>query len=476
VTQPRSQQLLNRLLAEKKRRAATTGAPHVRLVDSAFPQQKAFIEDPAPLKAAICSRRAGKSYGIGLLLFQEALDHPGCSCLYLAETYGQTKKSMFRQVMLPINRQFNLGARFNEGDLSIRLPNGSVIYLTGMDSSMQQQESIRGSHFRLIVVDEAGSFRNDLRALVEETLMPAVLDDMGTICLIGTPRAIKNMFFEVVTGKEPGWAVHRWMVTDNPHTRKEYELAQVRAKMLDADYASRPRWRQEWLAEWIMDEGTLVYRYDKERNTAGELPPDEKWLHVVGVDLGFNDDSAWVVCAYNLHDSRLYVREVKAEKGLILSQVAAFTHHLVDTYSPHALVIDGAAKQAVEELRQRYDLPFEAADKLGKYDAIQMLNSDLVTGRVKLLPGTEALAKEWGDLVWDERAMKNMRHVEDPRCPNHLSDAMLYAWRRCRNYTPQLKETTPPPGSAEAMDAWWEAEGERMERRDRLEWFDEDVA
>lgn len=461
-------------MEEKRRRQQKASPAAASLADAAFPQQRSFIEDPASFKAAICSRRAGKSYGIGLYLFLEALAHPGCSCLYLVETNKQARRSMWRQVMHAIDRQYRLGAVFNETEMTITLPNESVIYLMGMDTSVQQQESIRGSHYRLIVVDEAGSFRNDLRTLVQEVLEPAVLDDMGTICLIGTPRAVKNLFYDVVERKEPGWSVHRWMVHDNPHTRDEFEHARRRSETTyGPEYFKTTRWRQEWLAEWVLDDEQMVYRYKEERNTAQGLPEGERWHHIIGLDPGFKDAAAWVVCAYNLHDSTLYVREIKKQPGLDVSQMASFTRHLVDTYDPHAVVIDSAAAQTAEELRQRYDLPIEASDKTGpKYEAIQMLNSDLLTGRIKLLPGTEELAKEWSELAWDERALKNYRYAEDPRCDNHLADAMLYAWRRCRNYRPEAKAVEPRPGSNEALDLWWEQQGQLLTRDPELELWD----
>ena len=466
MTAPRQLIYVNKLIEEKQRRKLAK-APKQLVADAAFPKQRAFIDDPSPRKAAICSRRAGKSIGVGLFLFQEALAHPGCSCLYLAETYSQAKKGMFRQVLAKINRDHKLGATFSEAELSVRLPNGSIIYLQGADTATQQQEAIRGSHYRLVVVDEAGSFRNELGTFYEETLEPLVADELGTICLIGTPRGIKNLFYEVTQLNKPGWSLHRWHVRDNPHMAEQFAAIESRARLLDPDFAARPKWRQEWESEWVIDEGSLVYHFNEARNTAPELPAGESWLHVVGIDLGYNDDTAWVVLAYNLHDHTIYVREVKKERHLILSQVAEFTHHLIRTYDPHALVIDGAAKQSVEEMKQRYELPLEAADKLGKADHIEMLNSDLVTGRIKLLPGTEPLSQEWEGLHWDDKALKSGRRVEDPRCPNHLSDAMLYAWRRTRAYAPQPRNVSHPEGSDEAMNAYWEAQSARMEREAR---------
>ncbi len=69
---------------EKKNRIVTQSPQTKSLVDEKFPAQANFIKDPSRLKAAFCSRRAGKSSSVGRLAYQTALDFPGCNILILA--------------------------------------------------------------------------------------------------------------------------------------------------------------------------------------------------------------------------------------------------------------------------------------------------------------------------------------------------------------------------------------------------------
>lgn len=460
------------LLLEEKRRRELARRPKTLVADAAFPKQREFIKDPSRFKAVICSRRSGKSYAVGLYLFQEALAHPDSSCLYLVKTHDQAKKSMFRQVLRKIARTHGIAAEFNDSTLEVKLPNGSIIYLLGADSSQEQQDRVRGSNFRLVIVDEAGHFRHDLESFYHEVLRPLTWDTQGTICLIGTPYNARNFFHKVTTGLEPGWKVYRWLTSDNPHMAKQYadEIEWFQAN--DPLFLETAKFRQEYLGEWVVDESSLIYRFNESRNVASELPKlPGRWTHIIGIDLGYNDDTAWVVCAYNDHDPTLYVRETKKAPGLILSNVAEFTRHLIAKYDPHAIVVDNAAKQSVEELKQRYCLPLEPAEKQGKADAIMMLNSDLVTGKIKLLPGTEDLSDEWSELVWDEKKLPE-KYEEHPSCPNHLSDAMLYAFRRARNYYPAPIPVVHRPGTNEAMEAFWEQKDAEWERQRRLDAWD----
>jgi len=126
------------------------------------------------------------------------------------------------------------------------------------------------------------------------------------------------------------------------------------------------------------------------------------------------------------------------------------------------MVIDNASKQAVEEMRQRYTLPLIPAEKTGKRDYIELLNSDLTLGHIRILPKAQPLVDEWASLVWDERKFRSGKYEEHPTCPNHLSDAFLYAWRYVYNYCAKPKYDKPLPNSEEAVEDFWERESEMI--------------
>src|SRR2546425_13207793 len=106
-----------------KRKAATLQAP--------FPEQTSFINDAAPLRMVLCTRRAGKSYGAGLLLFKTAVERPGSDCLYVALTRTSAKRIMWAPILKKIDSGYGFGVGWNKTELSATLPNGSVIYLIG---------------------------------------------------------------------------------------------------------------------------------------------------------------------------------------------------------------------------------------------------------------------------------------------------------------------------------------------------------
>jgi phage terminase large subunit len=145
---------------------------------------------------------------------------------------------------------------------------------------------------------------------------------------------------------------------------------------------------------------------------------------------------------------------------MIVKDVADHIKHLYKKFPIHASIVDPASKQVVMELINRYGLPLIAAEKSDKQKHIELLNSDLITGTIKILNSCTQLIEEITTLVWNEDKRKAGKWEEHSACPNHLCDAMLYGWRYCHQYlwTP---EDDPVTVDSE-MDRYWQEESERM--------------
>ncbi len=191
--------------AELKKRAEVILFHRGNPNDPKFKAQNNFINDKAQLKAGICTRRAGKSFGCGKILFQKALSHPESVQVYIAKTRDSAKRIML-PVMRDINRRYKLDAKLNKSELSYELPNGAVIYLLGMDSDDKQKDKILGQSFLTVIIDEAAFFTTDLHALIYEHLLPCISDygDDGQVILISTPSDItRGLYYDVVESPLP---------------------------------------------------------------------------------------------------------------------------------------------------------------------------------------------------------------------------------------------------------------------------------
>lgn len=449
-------------------------APRPEFYSSEFLTQTNFIKSKAHRIAAQCTRRAGKSKGSGLKQLKACYMYPGSRQLYLGLTRSSAKSAYWNNVLKELDREHQLGASYHETDLVMTLPNGSSIKLAGADSTREEMEKLLGGKYPSIIIDEAGSFRQDLRKLVYENLEPCVIDYNGWIGLIGTPTDLTTgLFFDVTNGKENGWEIHKWSAHDNPFMAENFQ------KQIDKLVSSNPRvvetpwFRRMYMNEWVVDLDNLVYKADRTRNYLDELPENSKheWTTILSVDLGYNDATAFVVGSYRPHDKNLYLHHSWKKPKMIVSEVAERINYYREAYKPDIIVVDPASKQVVQELIQRYDLPLISADKTEKVKFIEMMNSDFILGRIKLVgEDSEELANEYASLIWDEKAQ---RRVEHPNCDNHCADAALYLWRKSLQY-----QASPEPhlmSEQEKIEAWFEREAMEMEARKRKPFWEQEI-
>ena len=183
------------VLEELAYRELKSQEPVPDVLEEAFYAQADFILDPARLKAAFCTRRAAKSYTGGLYLIKEALDYPGCNCLFVGLTRGEAKRIVWKDILKDIDKKYALGMTFNEAELTATLPNGSVIYVTGADANEEEMEKLLGLKYRLIIIDESQSYSIDQRRMVYGILKPATADLRGTICMLARPATRLSPFF-----------------------------------------------------------------------------------------------------------------------------------------------------------------------------------------------------------------------------------------------------------------------------------------
>lgn len=411
-----------------------------------FPEQIRFVRDPSKRKAALCSRRAGKSFAVGVYLCETAVAQPDSICIYVALT-RLTAKRILWPALRKINQLHALGMAFNATELTVCFPNGSQIWLTGAEDQ-GQIEKLRGSAYHLVVIDEAASFGAHLDELIDEVLEPALLDHDGTLCLIGTPSAAcTGKFHEVTTLRSEDWSVHRWTVLNNPHLPRAQEWLEHR-RLKNGWTLDHPIYRREWLGEWVWDAESLVYKFSAE-NICSSFPPQkaQTWHHILGVDLGYHDNTAFQLVSSSSDGPNCYIHRGEKHPRMDVTNVAAKIREYMAQWEITQVVIDtgGIGKMLAEELSIRQGLPIKAAEKTDKMGAIELLNGDLFARRVFVLHG-EPVLREWEVLQWDETRKK-----EDPRYPNDLSDATTYAYREAVHWAHRPPVLLPKMGTEDYM-------------------------
>jgi len=417
--------------------------------DDLFNYQLEFIDDPCKTKTALCSRRAGKTYASCYYLLEAAHQSPHTICAYIALTRRSAKRLMWRELKMA-DKKYMLGIKFNASELIAILPNGSQIIMSGADDEAEI-DKLRGSAYQLVVIDEAASFGPHLTSLIEEVLEPALIDYDGTLAMIGTPAShCSGIFFEATTGLRDEYSNHSWTILENPHVPHAGEwLADRRKKRGWSD--TSPVYMREWRGQWVKSDDSLIYKYG-EKNLADTLSHDHDWEYVLGVDLGYEDATAFVVGAFCRDLPDLYIVDSFKKSHMLPTEIAEEIRSMENTYKFIGMVADtgGLGKSIVEEFRKRHGLPLKAAEKRNKVTYIEMMNDDLATGKLKIID--REILKEWDILQWDDSGKR-----EDGRFDNHLSDAALYMWRESRHYTFQEEVDTTPEGWSKEERRMWDS-------------------
>jgi hypothetical protein len=446
-------------------RAQVPRAPKLDLPAILFPQQAAFATSTNAFVTALCSRRAGKSVGVASWLAEGPLLNPRAPSLYLTLTRGSAKRIIWN-TLLDLNDKHRLGYEPNESDLILKRNGRAAIFLAGVDNK-REIEKARGTGWGRVAIDEAQSLPEYVKELVEDVLMPSLMDHGGLIRAIGTPSPVPSGYFHGIC-HSPEWGHHHWTVWDNPHIPEERKRA-----MLERVLAARgvsvddPGIQREWFGRWVLDLSALVFKFDPARNTYATLPAlNRPWGHVIGVDLGYDDADAIAVLGFNPASPAVYLREEWVGTKQTITDLTKRLEALTAQYRPDCIVMDtgGLGKKIAEEIMARTTLPIKAAEKPRKFEFIELLNDSMRSGRF-FAPAGSRFGHDATQVEWDREKSVGDKLVISDRFHSDIGDAVLYAFRESLHWTHEAEPTPPLPLASAERHAQLEADlMDRMER------------
>ena len=128
-------------------------------------------------------------------------------------------------------------------------------------------------------------------------------------------------------------------------------------------------------------------------------------------------------------------------------------------FEPFKMMIDegGLGKKLAEEMRRRYRIPVQGADKTRKFETIEMMNDCLRTGKL-MAKKDSRFAHDSMLLEWDfERSRPDKKVVSD-RFHSDIIDAVLYGFKESPAFAWEPDPVKPKQGTPE----WGKAEKEKM--------------
>lgn len=465
--------------------AAQIETAKARIRQQSHPKQRDFVFDLALRISLLVGRGGGKTMAALFRLIICMIGGCDRNTLFIAATRESAERLVWRDLKRLVLALRLTDVRFNESDLTCTFPNGSTLLLYGADDRGDIQK-LRGVTWHQVVIDETASIK--LALLVELLLEVIGPRAVGPVVLMGTPgKRLEGLFYDAT---RPGssehrayvdralpehdgwtkWSSHAWNITDGCEAgipaMIELHAKQLEEKARNGWSDTNPYWLREYMGKWASDDSQNVYAYHAHQDDGREwnqwspaisatgfaaLPVGLKDIgYGIGIDVGFKDAFALEVFAfsytdpgrvlYQVHEvyrTRLYAQAIA--KLLIGEEL----NH--DRYGgivgeigwPDALVGDfaGSGGALLAELQTVYGITIEAADKPYRYkdNAIELVNSDLHDGRIKILKGS-ALAGEMTSLQWDVGA--DGKRVENKGQANHACDATLYLRNKLQAFLP----------------------------------------
>lgn len=426
--------ILAMLLAEAKRRI-NTREQAVDISDHLFDKQLEPYHSTQRIIPLRTGRRFGKTKLVAARVIGWGLQRSRVVVPYITLTRRNAKLQIWPELKRLV-QSAAVDCSTNEADLTITLPNGSVVMLGGCDNATEI-EKYRGHKLGGAAVDEMGTFPPYIRSLIVDALQPGLADVRGQMMLTGTPGPVLEGLWYELSGPDSPYHVYTGTMFDNPHMADANAEAREILRLNHWD-EEHPTYQREWLGRWIRDGEALVFPFDI-ADQVDKLPEKDGWRYVLGVDIGHIDQTAYVVMAGQRAHRHDYVVESAAASGLLIDQVADDIRRYRAKYPGISIVMDvgGMGKQHAEELRRRFGIPVKAAEKRDKLSAIRVLR-DLIRGhQIRMLDGkvNDPLRHEWAVLRWND----DRTEIADGQV-DHASHAALYAHRELRNYLYKPRE------------------------------------
>lgn len=270
-----------------------------------------------------CSRRLGKTFEFLTDALEIGLTEVNASLKFAAPTQKQMKK-----IILPIFREITMDCPsalkpiWKAADQVYIFPRtGAELAIAGCSNG--HEEGLRGTACRKGYVDEAQSFKNNLKYVVQDILMPQVLTTGGSLVIGGTPpqTPVHDFAKMIAEGKATGNYIELdiWQAGYPDDLIKKFQE--------EAGGETSTTWRREYLCEVILDEeSALIPEWKPEYE---RVPPRDEFFPFYhkyeAMDIGGRRDRTVILFGwYDFKQARLYIDgEVGIEPAKMTTQVIA---------------------------------------------------------------------------------------------------------------------------------------------------------
>lgn len=436
---------------ERQRRlAANSGAPkHIDLAAACHAKQAKLVETLVLRKVrnvcALAGRQSGKSHGGALACCAIGSSTPGVNLVYVTSTYASCKRMAFLPAV-EHNRVHGLGGDPNYAEMTLRFPNGTMVYFMGADTD-RLIDRLRGiPNLVLVLIDEAGIYGSNKLKTMIEAVRPGLRPMAGTLCVMGTPSLAgrHGTWFDITENAH--FEQHRFDYRDNDRVPSFAEVERLIDEELAAMGLTRESayFKREYLALFEVDLNESAFRYDREKAGYEGEPPEWLTMFAVGIDPGTRDRTAIQVWGWGEQTHEVWhVYEWVTERnaGTTWAQIGAELGRIRERWNPHAWFYDaGGSKMTLDLFQRDYGIPVvKAAVKADLPGQVARFADLLAKGQARIRIGS-ALEHDLQRAQWDKDARIQGLYRWSAICHPDAADAARYGLQAFWDaYKPQME-------------------------------------
>lgn len=398
-----------------------------------------FHKSHADITICAFSRQSGKSYTAIVMAFEACLKHNNFIVRYATGDASNALKIIRTNVLDMISEcPDDLRPKFNQKINAWQFPNGSLLYLAGVDGSKANKS--RGGAAHLIIIDEA-AFISNLQEVIESVFTPMTTTTNGRFFIISTPPKSRGHEFVqyVETAKENNayFELNIYDYLEKIKDDHEYfkqrinpiKIEKMRAGMVPSIFA------KEFLLKYETDTDHAVipdFTAELQLQIVKRAVRPKNYEPYVAMDIGVKDLTAVVFGYYDPYDDKIVVEaELQVDfkkqnsdhlaKELLRIEADLWGNIHGEVSVPVKRYCDINEKIFVQDLYRKYNIKFKPIPKDEKDVQIQHLRT-LLYNEILLI---------------------------DPKCKNTIAHLENATWNKSRS----SYERSPIYGHYDFVDA-----------------------
>ena len=412
---------------------------------------QAWLESKSRSRKFACvgTRRGGKSTVGFIACLEEAIKFPGSNILFVVPVL----KNIDRYVSEIASKVLkdcpaSLRPEYFPQKTIYKFTNGSQIFCVG--SSNQSYENLRGARINLAVIDEAQR-NEDLEIIVDEVVIPSLMDSDGRMMIYGTVPRQPNHPFIRRYAKDAKDLKAYFEFTIYQCWYPEERIAEFRKEV------SKEAWEREFECKANADKKfNVTPNFDPAKHIKRNPDPSyfPSCVSYVAMDIGGALDNTHIPFAYfDSARKKLVVKSESvwaAQESRVDKIASAIKQNERQLSKKVRRVCDTNNFILVKELQEKHKIAFDPVKKgPGSLEAmLEILNVWIESDRIEIDPSCKVLIHELKYGSWN-KTRTDLDRKEGSHCDGIIALAyMLTIVNEKHNIRVEIEEDTvftPPP-------------------------------